>query len=382
MADKVLIVDDDVQTLRLVGLMLERQGYKILAANSGAQALQMAHSDRPDVIVLDVMMPDMDGYEVTRRLRKDQETANIPILMFTAKTMVEDKVSGYEAGADDYLTKPIHPAELTAHLRALLSRSKSRSLQASNERGYTIGIIAAKGGLGTSTLALNLAIAYHQKTKSEVIAAELRPGQGTWANELGNNLCDGLNNLLRMRASDISPVTVENELVRLPYGIRLLMASSRAKDSELMTAVEQLEAVVDGLPVLAKLSLLDIGTGYIPGFEMLLNHCNELMVVTEPFPATVQRTRALLDELGSKGFGRSKIMTIVSINRIRADVQLSMVQMQEMLGVPVSQVIPPAPEIAFQAANRNIPLIQMQIGGVISQQIGNLAERLIPRIQA
>jgi CheY-like chemotaxis protein len=340
MTDKVLIVDDDVQTLRLVGLMLERQGYKILAANSGAQALQMAHTDHPDVIVLDVMMPDMDGYEVTRRLRKDQETANIPILMFTAKTMVEDKVSGYEAGADDYLTKPIHPAELTAHLRALLSRSKSRSANTNSERGYTIGVIAAKGGIGVSTLALNLAIAFHQKTKSEVIAAELRPSQGTWSIELGNSLCDGLSNLLRMRASDISAVTVENELARMAYGVRLLMASSRAKDAELMNATEQLEAVVDSLPQLAKLVLLDIGSSYVPALDMLLNHCNELMLVTEPFPASVQRTRNLIDELAPKGFGRSKIMTIVSINRIRADVQLSMVQMQEILGMPVSQVIP------------------------------------------
>ena len=92
MPDKVLIVDDDVQTLRLVGLMLERQGYKILAANSGNQALQMARTEQPDVIILDIMMPDMDGYEVIRRLRKDPETANLPILLFTAKTDVDNKI--------------------------------------------------------------------------------------------------------------------------------------------------------------------------------------------------------------------------------------------------------------------------------------------------
>src|SRR5690606_24677852 len=102
MAEKVLIVDDDVQTLRLVGLMLERQGYKILAANNGKQALQMARAEQPDVIILDVMMPDIDGYEVTRRLRKEPETTNIPILMFTARTQVDDKVSGFESGVDDY----------------------------------------------------------------------------------------------------------------------------------------------------------------------------------------------------------------------------------------------------------------------------------------
>jgi pilus assembly protein CpaE len=381
MADKVLIVDDDVQTLRLVGLMLERQGYKILAANNGTQALQMAHTEHPDVILLDVMMPDVDGYEVTRRLRKDPDTANIPVLMFTAKTQVDDKIVGYEAGADDYLAKPIHPAELTAHLRALLQRSRVRAVP-SKERGYVVGVLAAKGGVGVSTLALNLAIAYHQKTKVEVIAAELRPGQGTWSGELSHTLSEGLGNILRMRAQDITATSIENEMARMPYGIRLLMASPKSKDTELMKNTEQLEALVENLPLLAKLVLLDIGTNYIPGYEMLLGHCNEVVVVTEPFPASVQRTRSLIDDLATIGFGRSKLLTVVSINRIRADVQLSITQMQEVLGVPIAQVIPPAPEIAFQAANRNIPLIQVQIGGVVSQQYSNLAERFMQRVPA
>jgi len=381
MADKVLIVDDDVQTLRLVGLMLERQGYKILAANNGTQALQMAHTEHPDVILLDVMMPDVDGYEVTRRLRKDPDTANIPVLMFTAKTQVDDKIVGYEAGADDYLAKPIHPAELTAHLRALLHRSRVRAVP-SKERGYVVGGLAAKGGVGVSTLALNLAIAYHQKTKVEVIAAELRPGQGTWSGELSHTLSEGLGNILRMRAQDITATSIENEMARMPYGIRLLMASPKSKDTELMKNTEQLEALVENLPLLAKLVLLDIGTNFIPGYEMLLGHCNEVVVVTEPFPASVQRTRSLIDDLATIGFGRSKLLTVVSINRIRADVQLSITQMQEVLGVPIAQVIPPAPEIAFQAANRNIPLIQVQIGGVVSQQYSNLAERFMQRVPA
>lgn len=378
MAEKVLIVDDDVQTLRLVGLMLEKQGYKILAANNGAQALHMAHTEHPDVIILDVMMPDMDGYEVTRRLRKDPETISIPILMFTAKTQVDDKISGYESGADDYLTKPIHPAELTAHLRSLLSRTRTR-VPSSKERGYTIGVVAAKGGVGVSTVALNLAIAYHQKTKAEVIAAELRPGQGSWGIELNNHLTDGLSNLLRMPARDISAVTVEHELTRMPYGVRLLMASPRTKDAELMRATEQLEAVVESLSLLANLVLLDIGTNFFPGFDAVLNQCNEILLVTEPFPAGVQRTRLMIEDLNARGFGRDKLLTLVSVNRIRADVQLSIIQMQELLGVPVTQIFPPAPELAFQAANRSVPLVQVQIGGVISQQFSNLAEKIIQR---
>lgn len=382
MAEKILIVDDDVQTLRLVGLMLERQGYKILAASNGTQAITMARSEHPDLILLDVMMPDVDGYSVARTLRKEPETTDIPILMFTAKAQVEDKIAGYESGADDYLTKPIHPAELTAHMRAILSRSKSRTSSGALERGYTIGVIAAKGGLGVSSLALNLGINYYQTTKQDVIAAELRPGQGSWSNELGMPTQEGLNNLLRLAANDINTATIENELVRVPYGIRLLMASPYARDVQLMKNTKNLEAVVDHLSLMAKLVLLDIGVNTHLGLDEILNLCKEVIVVTEPFPGTVQRTKQLLEDLKVRGFGKSKLITLVIINRIRADVQLSITQVQESLGQPVAQVIPPAPEVSFQAATRNLPMIQVQIGGLLSLQYSRLAEGIAERVAA
>src|SRR5581483_5480013 len=177
MAEKILIVDDDVDTLRLVGLMLQRQGYQISAATNGEQGLAKAFEEKPDIILLDVMMPDMDGYEVARRLRKNPATQTTPILMFTAKTQLDDKVTGFEAGADDYLTKPTHPAELQAHIRALLSRVSPKKTEeldtASHEHhGCVIGILAARGGLGVSTLAANLAGALFSRTHADIILAE------------------------------------------------------------------------------------------------------------------------------------------------------------------------------------------------------------------
>ncbi|MBM4421835.1 MAG: response regulator [Chloroflexi bacterium] len=106
---KFCIVDDDLDTLKLVGLILQRQGYEIVAANSGSQGLAKAAAEHPNLILLDVMMPDMEGYEVARRLRADADLSRTPIIMFTVKTMVDDKVAGFEAGVDDYMTKPHTP---------------------------------------------------------------------------------------------------------------------------------------------------------------------------------------------------------------------------------------------------------------------------------
>ena len=121
MSAKVLIVDDEIDSLKLIGLLLESKGYQIVAAQNGERAIEKALQEPPDLVILDVMMPGMSGYEVCRRLRTNPQTATIPILMFTAKTQVMDKVIGFEAGADEYLTKPIQPAELLDRVEMLLT---------------------------------------------------------------------------------------------------------------------------------------------------------------------------------------------------------------------------------------------------------------------
>ena len=381
MPEKILIVDDDLETLRLVGLMLQRQGYQVVAANNGAQAMTVAHSELPDLIVLDVMMPDMDGYQVTRQLRAQPETANVPILMFSAKSQVDDKVVGYDAGIDDYLTKPVHPVELVAKINALLARGKGRQIAGPTERGYTIGVLGPKGGLGVSSLVLNLALATYQKAKIDLIASEILPGHGSWGLELGFANPTGLCNLLRLKPNEITKAIVERELIRTTYGIRILMASNHKKDIELATNTAQLDQVIQQLQQLAPLLLLDLGTVGVPMFDRSLALCQELIVVTEPYPITIQHTRMLLEELLEHGFGKLRPVTIVIINRVRADVQLSITQVQDRLGMAISHVIPPAPEQAFQAGVRNVPLIMVQPDGLVAQQIFRLADYVVGRLK-
>jgi MinD-like ATPase involved in chromosome partitioning or flagellar assembly len=322
----------------------------------------------------------MDGYEVTRQLRQDKDTLDIPIILFTAKSQVDDKVTGYEVGADDYLTKPVHPAELVAHIKALLSRGKSRAASY-QEKAHTIGFIAAKGGLGVSSLTLNLAIAMRVRSKTEIIAAELRPGQGSWGVELGFPETDGLNKLLKLKPAEITKAKVENELVRMTNGLRLLMASNYSKDTNTFSSDEEMKLILEQLGSIGKIVLLDIGTNFIPGLEDILEHLNEIVLVTEPQPVTIQRTHILLDELAQKGFGKSKLLSLVLINRMRTDVQFSISQVQDALHTPVLQMVPPVPELAYQASLRNIPLIDVQPEGLLTQQFSKLAEDIMQHIQ-
>lgn len=120
MAKTILIVDDEKRILSLLDAYLSQQGFQVITAANGEQALYVARHEKPDLIVLDVMMPEMDGYEFMRQHRKERET---PIILLTAKVEEDEKVIGLELGADDYVTKPFSPRELTSRIRAVLRRS-------------------------------------------------------------------------------------------------------------------------------------------------------------------------------------------------------------------------------------------------------------------
>lgn len=122
MAPRVLLVDDDKTLLRFVGEHLEEEGYEVVTADRGPKALRAFFDARPDLVLLDVMMPGMDGWEVCARLR---ELADTPIIMLTAKTEEPDKLRGFRLGVDDYITKPFSLAELGARARAILARTQS-----------------------------------------------------------------------------------------------------------------------------------------------------------------------------------------------------------------------------------------------------------------
>lgn len=379
MAEKILLVDDDPETIKFLKLVLERQGYTILEAVNGMQALKAAHSERPDLIVLDVMMPGMDGFEVARSLRNHPDTSLIPILMFTAKTQVEDKLTGYESGVDIYLTKPVHPVELQANIKALLLQRQTSS-DSRGEKGYIVGLLSAKGGQGVSTVALNLSITYHKKQDSKVIAAELRPGQSSWSQELALSDNDGLTNLLRLSPQEITSSVVESELIHTQFGIHLLMASNRSQDVEFATAVGQLDAVLQQLPYLAPFTVLDIGTNYIPGFDVVTDSCDEIILVTETQPPAVHRTHLLANELREKRFGSAKPMNIVIVNRTRADMSLNLSQVENIVGQSVALGFPPAVELAFRSYDMSSPMILIQPDGMIAQQFNILADQIAHRV--
>ncbi len=123
---RILVVDDEERIVRFIRLNLEQDGFQVVEANTGRQALDKLRQALPDLMLLDVMLPDLDGFEVLRMVRENHD---VPIIMLTAKTEEDDRVRGLELGADDYVTKPFSPRELVSRVRAVLRRTEGREAQ-------------------------------------------------------------------------------------------------------------------------------------------------------------------------------------------------------------------------------------------------------------
>ncbi|MBI3812579.1 MAG: response regulator transcription factor [Nitrospirae bacterium] len=126
MPKKIVVIEDEPDIIGLVTLYLEKEGYRVTAVRDGVKGFQHLRTEPPDLLILDIMLPEMDGLEICRRVRADSKTAALPIIMLTAKGEESDKIVGLELGADDYLVKPFSPKELVARVKALLRRAERR----------------------------------------------------------------------------------------------------------------------------------------------------------------------------------------------------------------------------------------------------------------
>jgi pilus assembly protein CpaE len=378
MPEKILIVDDDIDSLKLIGLMLQRHGYEVVAANAGNQALNKASSEHPSLIILDVMMPDMDGYEVCRRLRANPDTKAIPIIMFTAKTLVDDKVAGFEAGADDYLTKPTHPAELASRVKSILARSATQKRQDTN-RGVTIGVIGAKGGVGTTTIALNLAAAFSVKGENPVVA-DFRLGSGSMGLYIGFPQSGGMANILSKPTSEIRSSTLEDELIVHQSGLRALLSSTRVKEAQLTFPIDSAMAVVRNLRTIGRPAVFDLGSTLDLVAQRVLREMDQIIVVVEPNPVALNMAREMIQEIEPNGASSGRIQ-IVIVNRVQSNTQTPWHEIEHSLGQELRAIISPAHEQLFQAMRAAVPVVFSQPNAIISSQILKLCDDLFARVK-
>lgn len=376
MSATILIVDDDPELLRLIGLALKRVGYKPIAARTAEDALEKVHTQTPDLIILDVMLPGVSGIELCRKLRSQSSSTTLPIIMLSARTQVEDKIEGLEAGADDYLTKPISPKEMVARVASQLQRVERLRGAASAGRGKVIGFLGAKGGVGTTTMALNLAFALALKEQS-VVVAEFRSHFGTFSVQLGHKPAETLQGLVAEGSGPLDKRTIRAHLITDPIGVEVLYGPN---DSDALLAIEaeQAEQIVDGLAELADIVLVDFAGDFSPGTEAALRRCDRVVLVTRPEEDSLTAGRKVLDLIDSWGIRRGVVNAIV-VNHVPLAMGLNVDQAQEELDCQIIGVIPPAADACALVHKRGRPLLVTQPDNQAVNRIKQVADQIAER---
>ncbi len=363
MGTKILIADDDLETLKLVGLILERQGFTIIAANNGRQAVAKAASERPALAIIDIMMPDLDGLDVTRRLRQDVDNAALPILLFTAKATAEERAAGYAAGADDYLVKPTHPRELVARVQALLARAVEPT--DATPAGLVIGVLASRLPLLASWLALNIAAVVRERI-APVIVADAVPGAIGASALLGLSTRGGLGALLRRPVPEITREEVQAELYEDATGLLALGSANSPREAELKAHTLQAEAVLSQLRHLAPLTVLDLGTDCDPNVARLAPRLDLALIVAEDRRAGAARAVGLIEALGELGLDSARAHLVYVLP-------------------PFEPVMDPAHELsldlaALLAGSDPEPVVSRQPTSAAAHQLRNFVQPLLVRL--
>ncbi|MDY7040591.1 MAG: response regulator [Chloroflexota bacterium] len=377
MSARILIVDDNPNALKLVGYALHKEGFEIALAQNGPDALDKAEANPPDLVILDIMMPEMDGYEVCRRLRATPQTAHTPVIMLTAKSQVEDRVMGFQAGADEYVTKPVLPAELVARVRALLARSRVEA-DTAPARARVIGFLGAKGGVGTTTMAVNVALALHGEVADEgnVILADLNAWSGAVANYLSLASRASLTTLLEKTPAQITNSLVEGCLVFHPSEVRVLPAMHEAEGVTPQMTPDHIDVIVDKLQRMADYLLLDLGSDLRPATQAALKRCNYIVIAVEPDPVALALAQRMLIGLANIDIHAGKV-GFTLVNRSRSATTYTRSEVEKLLQNPLIGVVTPAPEMFFHAAKEGMPIVISQPHSLTATQFSDLARLLV-----
>jgi len=390
----ILLVDDDAELLKMLEMALSKANFVPHLAVNGVEALSKVEELNPDLVVLDVMMPLMNGNDICRRLREQEATRELPIIMLSALDSVEDKLAGFEAGADDYVPKPVDPKELVARINALLNRSPYGRQQVA----HTVAVLGAKGGVGVTSVAVNLAVAL-SRYEYAVTLAELHPGEGAVRYLLNQPDERHLGPLLAMNPDEIERAHAQRHLVNHSSGVNLLLAP-RAFSEHPFTG-GHVEQMLSHLAHDVDYLIVDVPPIGDETMRIVAEHADYILLVTEPEIFSVTCARDRLQTF--REWNVFEKVDVVALTRVPSGLALTRMETENAMGLGggdagtmtyweaqrkgliedqagIVGVIPPAPELFQDAVSAGVPVVSMEPSARAARALFDLAEHVIENV--
>ncbi|MHC1740804.1 MAG: response regulator [Anaerolineaceae bacterium] len=373
--DHILIVEDSDITLYKIKAVLIRLGYDVTAYNNPVTALEwLANSPLlPDLILLDVVMPQMDGYEFLRRVRGQEKTQKIPIILLTSHVDTRDKIEGLEAGADDYLGKSASLTELELRVKALLARKHATNNSITQISARSIAVFSLKGGVGVSSLAVNLSIAISQLWGIETCLWDMVMGVGQCALMMNLKPISTIATLSDWTEQIVDESILRSMLLKHDSGIWLMPDAPGVEESELINT-----HIVDLVwPVVQTLSpylIIDAGNHFSDPTLSILERADIILLVLAPELASVNASYQAIKVFNDLGFPAGKILPVV--NHTMASSSLEVTKIAAGLKRQIIAEIPHDSKGMVKSINQGVPYIITNPKSDTSYAISNLAYRL------
>lgn len=310
---RILIVDDEFPVRYLVEHRLRNNDYEVITAKDGPSGLEAVRKYRPDLVVLDILMPGMDGFQVCEEIRNDPDIAFTPVLFLTACVTGKHKMRAFKVGGSDYLVKPFEADELLAHISLNLQRSHVPEL---NEPGNTVGkvisLFSPKGGVGTTTLAIDLAEAIVTQEDQPVVLIDLDLPFGSIAPMLDLNNAPDIVDLLRLPPQVISEALIMRHAQMCREKLYVIPTPGALIPNGQPPEPECVETLLETLTESGFIAVLDLGSTLSPLNLAALRHSDIAYVITSGQPVANRLHNAFVASAPELGLEASRLLPVVN----------------------------------------------------------------------
>lgn len=357
MPERILVVDDDPLMRLMVTKTLSTEGFEFIEAENGLEAVEKAISQQPDLIIMDVNMPELDGYEACQRIRSNPLTSAIPVILVTSLSTVEDKIKGFDSGADDYIPKPFDPKELTVRVNVLLrriARIKATVKHPEPRLGKVIAFFSLRGGIGTTLLATNTAIALSKLWGTPAVLVDLVLACGQCALMMNVPPRNSWADLARMSNEEIDMDVLRNVLRPHESGTLVLVAPNHPEEGEMIDG-PKVTHVINLLKQEYPYVILDLPHEFCDKTLAGLDVADEIWLLLAPELASVRATLLAMETFQMLNYPLERVKLLLNWTFERRG--LARKAIEKTLKREIDVVIPYASEPLVKSINLGVPAV-------------------------